>query len=84
MVSDTASTTALTTDRQLYLVTEERESGSAGPFYPAYTDADRNERYGYVCGCCDSAAVGMNPMGRIKCSDCGNARKPTSWDAAYL
>ena len=84
MVPDSPPTTDRTAERQLYLATDEREQGSAGPFYPAYSDADRNERYGYVCGCCDSTAVGMDPMGRIKCSDCSNARKPTNWDAAYL
>ncbi|SEJ32728.1 Ribosomal protein S18 acetylase RimI [Halohasta litchfieldiae] len=69
---------------QLYIATDERERGSAGPFYPAYTDTDRNDRYGYVCGPCNSTDVGMDPMGRLECSDCGNARKPTRWDAAYL
>ena len=69
---------------QLYLATDERERGSNGPFYPAYTDTDRSERYGYVCGSCNSEEVGMDPMGRLECSDCGNARKPTRWDAAYL
>jgi ribosomal protein S18 acetylase RimI-like enzyme len=69
---------------QLYLATDERERGSEGPFYPAYTDTDRTERYGYVCGPCNSTNVGMDPMGRLECSDCGNARKPTRWDAAYL
>jgi len=84
MVSDSIPTTDPTAKQQLYLAIEDRKQGSAGPFYPAYTDADRSERYGYVCGCCDSTAVGMDPMGRIKCSDCSNARKPTNWDAAYL
>ncbi|MFD1640956.1 GNAT family N-acetyltransferase [Halohasta litorea] len=69
---------------QLYLATDERERGSNGPFYPAYTDTDRTERYGYVCGSCNSTEVGMDPMGRLECNDCGNARKPTRWDAAYL
>lgn len=73
-----------TADQQLYLATDERERGSAGPFYPAYIDDDRSQRYGYVCGRCDSTAVEMGPMGRLECSDCGNARKPTRWDAAYL
>ncbi|WP_253736251.1 DUF5816 domain-containing protein [Halohasta salina] len=68
----------------LYLATDERERGSAGPLYPAYSDADRTDRYGFVCGSCDSTAVQMGPMGRLECADCGNARKPTGWDAAYL
>lgn len=68
----------------LYLATDERERGSAGPLYPAYSDADHTDRYGFVCGSCDSTAVQMGPMGRLECSDCGNARPPTEWDAAYL
>lgn len=79
-----ALTTVESDTDQLYLATDERERGSNGPFYPAYTDTDRSERYGYVCGPCNSTAVGMDPMGRLECSDCGNARKPTRWDAAYL
>jgi len=81
---ETARLTAFGSDPELHLATDERERGSAGPFYPAYTDTDRNERYGYVCGVCNGTNVGMDPMGRIECSDCGNARKPTRWDAAYL
>jgi len=77
-------TTDRTPDGQLYLATDERKRGSTGPFYPAYTDTDRNERYGYVCGPCNSTNVEMDPMGRLECSDCGNARKPTQWDAAYI
>lgn len=69
---------------QLYVATDEHDRGSVGLFYAAYSDTDRTERYGYVCGNCNSANVGMDPMGRLECSDCGNTRKPTRWDSAYL
>jgi len=82
---ENATLTSFETDtEQLYVATDERERGSEGPFYIAYTDTERNNRYGYVCGPCNSTEVGMDPMGRVECSDCGNARKPTRWDAAYL
>jgi len=69
---------------QIYVATDELRRGSAGPFYIAYSDAAHTERYGYICGQCDSPAVGMDPMGRLACSDCHNSRKPTQWDSAYL
>lgn len=81
---ETATVTPFEGDPELYLATDESERGATGPFYPAYTDTDRTDRYGYVCGSCNSTNVGMDPMGRVECSDCGNSRKPTRWDAAYL
>lgn len=69
---------------RLYVDTDEGERGSAGPLYPAYTDADHTDRYGYVCGACESPSVAMDPMGRIECVDCGNSCGPSQWDAAYL
>ena len=58
--------------------------GSIDPFYRAYADPELEERYGYQCGHCDSLANAMDAMGRIECDSCGNTRKPTRWDAAYL
>lgn len=57
--------------------------GSQGPFYGAYLDEDRERRYGWYCGVCDSLDVNMDAMGRLECDDCGNTRKPTRWDATY-
>ncbi|ERH01547.1 MAG: hypothetical protein J07HN6_01101 [Halonotius sp. J07HN6] len=71
-------------DDTVYVAYNERDTGSVEPFYVAYTDSDRTERYGYVCGACGSLAVSMDAMGRIECSDCANSRKPSQWDAAYL
>lgn len=55
--------------------------GSEGPFYGAYLDEAREQRYGWYCGVCDSLDVNMDSMGRLECDDCGNRRKATRWDA---
>ena len=60
------------------------DDGSAGKFYAVYADEDATEHYGYFCANCDRLANAMDAMGRIECDSCGNARKPTRWDAAYL
>jgi ribosomal protein S18 acetylase RimI-like enzyme len=62
----------------------ESERGARGPFYLAYADPDHGERYGYVCGNCESLDVVVDTMDRLECNACGNRSKPTRWDAAYL
>lgn len=59
----------------------ERTRGTAAPFYAAYRE---DERYGWMCGACQSLDVAVDPMGRFECNECENTRKPTEWDAAYL
>ncbi|WP_248897279.1 GNAT family N-acetyltransferase [Haloplanus halobius] len=76
--------TTLPDGRQVYVALDESVRGSTGPFYAVYLDRDRAERYGYLCGNCDSFAVSMDTMGRVVCNDCENRRKPTRWDASYL
>ena len=71
-------------DTRLYVETDSNERGSTGAFYPVYTDDDHSERYGFLCGSCRTTAVSMDPMGRLVCTECGNERPPTQWDAAYL
>ncbi len=71
-------------DTQLYVDTDSHERGSRGVFFPVYTDDSHSDRYGFYCGSCQSTAVGMDTMGRLVCQACGNERKPTQWDAAYL
>jgi ribosomal protein S18 acetylase RimI-like enzyme len=68
----------------VYLDREDSERGSVAPFMAVYSDADRTDRYGYFCSNCDSLANAMDSMGRIECENCGNRRKPTRWDAAYM
>ncbi|MEF8886122.1 MAG: GNAT family N-acetyltransferase [Haloarculaceae archaeon] len=70
--------------RTVYVDRDEYESGSAANFHVVYTDESRSDKYGYYCGNCDELANAMDAMGRVECNSCGNTRKPTRWDAAYL
>lgn len=67
----------------LYVARDEADRGSKGPFFVAYRDSQRERRWGWVCGHCDGLDAVMDTMGRIECTDCGNLRKPTEWDAAH-
>lgn len=67
----------------LHVDDSDGDRGSKGPFFVAYTDGDKRERWGWYCSHCRSLATAMDPMGRIECTDCGNVRKPTEWDAAH-
>lgn len=75
---------ALDDGSAVFVDREDPERGSQGPFFPVYRDADREQRYGFCCGNCGGFDVAVNTMERIECNDCGNFRKPTRWDAAYL
>ncbi|MFB6189485.1 MAG: GNAT family N-acetyltransferase [Halapricum sp.] len=63
---------------------DESDRGSLAAFHPVYTDEAGTERYGYYCASCETLANAMDAMGRIECDNCGNSRKPTRWDAAYM
>lgn len=67
----------------LFLDRSEAESGTEGPFFVVYLDADAAERWGFYCGHCDSTDTAMDTMGRIACNDCGNMKKPDEWDSAH-
>lgn len=62
----------------------ETRIGSAAPFQIVYSDQSGTRQYGYYCTNCDRLANAMDAMGRVRCTDCDNVRKPTRWDAAYL
>ena len=68
----------------VYVNHDSTETGSIAPFHVVYTERDRNDIYGYWCSRCEDFANAMDAMGRIQCDSCGNARKPTRWDSAYL
>lgn len=70
--------------RTVYVDHDASERGSVGTFHAVFETPEGEERYGYYCGNCHSLANAMDAMGRIECDECGNARKPTRWDAAYL
>lgn len=69
---------------EFYVDLAETDRGSIAPFCPVYRDPNRNHRYGWFCTACESLDTAMDPMGRIQCARCDNARRPTRWDAAYL
>ncbi|MGM0604193.1 MAG: GNAT family N-acetyltransferase [Halobacteriota archaeon] len=69
---------------EVFVDSETSDRGSKGPFFTVYLSASRDDRYGQFCGNCESLSTAMDSMGRIQCTDCGNTRKPTRWDAAYL
>lgn len=60
------------------------ETGTQAPLYPTYMDESLDERYGWLCGNCNSAETSMGSSGRIECAGCENARKATRWDDSYL
>lgn len=67
----------------LRIARNEGDRGSKAPFFVAYRSNDREEKYGWFCGHCESVDNAMDAMGRIQCNRCGNFRKPTEWDAAH-
>ncbi|WP_225334046.1 DUF5816 domain-containing protein [Halomicrobium urmianum] len=69
--------------RELYVDRERRERGSKGPFFVVYSDPERDARWGYFCGNCETFNNAMDAMGRIQCNECSNVRKPDEWDAAH-
>jgi ribosomal protein S18 acetylase RimI-like enzyme len=71
-------------DGTVYVHHEATERGSLSAFHLVYTTRDADKLYGYWCSKCGTLANAMDAMGRIRCDVCGNARKPTRWDAAYL
>jgi ribosomal protein S18 acetylase RimI-like enzyme len=75
---------ALDDGTTVYIDHENEETGSIGAFHVVYTERDGSDIYGYWCSKCESFANAMDAMGRIQCDECGNARRPTRWDAAYL
>ena len=61
----------------------ESDRGSVAPFYAVYSDEERDQRYGYLCGACESTNVAVDTMDAVECLECENRRKPARWDAAY-
>lgn len=67
----------------LYVDREQRKRGSKGPFFVAFSDPERESRWGYYCDNCQTFNNAMDAMGRIQCNVCSNVRKPEEWDAAH-
>lgn len=68
----------------VYVDLLDEDVGSEAPFKSVFSDPKRESRYGYYCSNCDSLATAMDAMGQIQCTDCGNTRKATRWDASYM
>jgi diamine N-acetyltransferase len=68
----------------LYVAFKEASVGSKGAFHVSYLDEDLERRYGWYCSVCEGFDNAMDASGRVVCNECGNTRKPTRWDAAYL
>lgn len=69
---------------RLFVDRTDVDRGSKGGFAVVYAGPDRENRYGYLCTGCERLVTAMDTMGRMECGNCGNVRKPTRWDAAYL
>lgn len=81
-------TTALRTKEgpngdRLYVADDESEKGSKAPFFVAYRDEERERRWGFFCGNCETFSTAMDSMGRVRCNDCENFKRPDEWDAAH-
>jgi ribosomal protein S18 acetylase RimI-like enzyme len=68
----------------IYVAYDESVRGSDAPFFAVYTDEERTNRYGWMCGAEESLDIAIDTMERLECNECGNRRKPVRWDAAYL
>jgi len=67
----------------LYVARNETRRGSRAPFFVVYTDPDRETRWGFLCGNCETLDNAVDPMGRIRCNTCSNLHRAEEWDAAH-
>jgi ribosomal protein S18 acetylase RimI-like enzyme len=82
--TDDLEAAAAPTGDDVYIDHLDTDRGSKGAFHVVYTDEERENKWGYYCGNCDEFITSMDTMGRMECEACGNQRKPTRWDAAYM
>lgn len=73
--------TRLRPDEDIEIDWADESRGTVASFFPAFRN---DERYGLLCGKCQTLDVMVDTMGRVKCTECGNEHKPREWDAAYL
>ncbi|MFC7134463.1 MULTISPECIES: DUF5816 domain-containing protein [Salinibaculum] len=67
----------------VYVDRREGKRGAKGPFYVVYTGEDRDVRWGFYCGNCDTLDNAVDAMGRVQCNRCSNRSKAEEWDAAH-
>jgi ribosomal protein S18 acetylase RimI-like enzyme len=70
--------------QDLFVDQNDGDRGSKAEFYIVYGSDQRENRWGYFCSNCENLVSSMDAMGRMQCDSCGNRRRPTRWDAAYL
>ncbi|MFC4359541.1 GNAT family N-acetyltransferase [Halobium salinum] len=74
-----------TVDGEELSLGDDHLQGTEAAFAPTYTDADREERFGFYCGNCGSTDVSADSMERLECENCGNVHKPDDdYDGSYL
>lgn len=80
--------TATTDDgQQVYVDTENGQSGTDDSFFPTYIDEAFTEQFGFYCANCGSLDVSVDSMDRLECGECGNShssRTSEAHDASYL
>lgn len=70
--------------QELYVDYTAGETGNDAPLYPTYLDEQLDEQFGWFCSNCGATETTMDSAGRLQCSNCGNSRRATRWDGAYL
>lgn len=82
---DVPETATTTEGETVYVDADEDESGTEGPFFAAFADSEREERWGFYCGNCGSTDVQMSDMEQVRCQNCGNThRNVEGYDSSYL
>ncbi|AQL41577.1 hypothetical protein BV210_02090 [Halorientalis sp. IM1011] len=77
----------VTTDdgEEKYLDRDDPQTGREALFFPAYSDSQFDDRYGFYCGNCGSLDVQVDEMERSECTNCGNVHAAKDdHDASYL
>ena len=70
-------------DERRFVDRRDGKRGHEGPFYVVYADERGTERWGFLCGNCETIDNAVDSMGRIHCNECGNRTKAEEWDAAH-
>ena len=69
---------------ELFVDQNDSDRGSKAEFLVVYGTEERTDRWGFFCSNCETLVTSMDTMGRMECDTCGNQRRPTRWDSAYL
>jgi hypothetical protein len=67
----------------VYIERAEATRGAKGPFFVVYDSENRETRWGFFCGNCETLDNAVDAMGRIHCNRCSNRTKAEEWDSAH-